>query len=95
MEKIPKSYIFVTLVGKVMTRLFCSEYEDRDLLRSDFKKLDSYRATLSPEQQFYLNVHIWGEYEMEMMKSEKALIFVAPDIDWLIEQCRRFIQAVR
>jgi len=82
------TYIIIGIRGINLERTFFLEFGDRYDAKLSFKKIDDYKKTLSQERQDRINAHLWGQMEMDMLRTHGDLrIFPAPNTDWIIEQC--------
>lgn len=81
------TYVLVSVTGLIMDKIFYMKYQDRLEARKNFNIIDDFKRTQPTDIQKRINLHLWGDFEISMLKIEHDII-EAPDAEWIINQCK-------
>lgn len=82
-----QSYVPVFIDGLGIAKNFLLAFPDKLYARDAFVQIDNFKNTLAPDRQAMINLHMWGQIEIDLLKDSDIEWVVTNDIDWVINQC--------
>lgn len=80
----PPAYVMIFVNGYYLDKFFYIKCSEKVSARDIFKDIDSYKKTLNEDQQERLNIHVWGEYEFEMLSGSGSKLTELKSVDEVI-----------
>ena len=78
--------VFVT--GVFLEKIFYIRCDETLPVKPTFKAIDDYKKTLPELEQCRMNIHVWGQFEYDMLNQSGTKMSVVPNVDLLIKQCK-------
>lgn len=86
-------YIFVSAQSLKEQRdyMFLMSADSKSEATKIFKELDSYKSNLDKDKAERLNIHIWGGFEIKMLRASGAFFRPASSVEWIISRCESIL----
>lgn len=91
MENNGIAYVVVFIQGFLMQKIYAIECHTREEARGVFKSLDEIKNKMDAVRQERFNIHIWGKYEIDMLKTEVKNIDFTLDLNIIEAQILKLL----